>query len=153
MIPFAAIEQLRKVAKNLHEIGDTSNALALAVAISDVVQATENPDFYAAAPYGVCPHCGDYEELLRVDKKNYAICHEHRVYWYIGAFSPVTQIDISKIVDQLPNLIRGYTQIAINEIFPTSVCPCCGLFRHHAPWCITPLPDRQGLDSELLSAG
>ncbi len=139
---------MRKLAETLYEKDEISVAYALAAAIADVVQATGKPDFYAAMPYGVCPHCGDYEELLRVGNKRYAICHEHRLFWYIGAIPPVTCDEPGAAECQNPSLLKNYTQISIYSAFPTPVCPCCGQFRTHTPWCIVPTPDVAGSSFE-----
>ncbi len=135
---------MRKLTGTLYEKGEISEAYALAAAIDDVVQATGKSDFYAAMPYGVCPICGDCEELLRVGNKNYAICHKHGLFWYVGVIQRANCDDIGETEHQNRNLLETYTQLAICEVFPTPVCPCCGQFRVHAPWCIVPMPDLEG---------
>ena len=145
MIPFSAIDQLRKLANNLHEKGETHDASTLAVAISDVVEATGKSDFYAATPYGVCPFCGDYEELLRIGEKSYAFCHEHRVFWYIGTILYAVNSDSCMTDRQNLNLLDTYTQIEISEVFPTQACPCCGLVRKHTSWCILLIAEMEGV--------
>src|SRR5438067_11706683 len=84
MIPFEVVDRLRRLAETLYKKDEINEACSLASAIADVVHATGKSDFYADTPFGVCPFCGAYDELLRIDHKNYAVCHEHHVYWSIG---------------------------------------------------------------------
>ena len=53
VVPFAAIDQMRKLAEILYARGEINDAYSLASAITDVVQATGTPEFYAATPFGV----------------------------------------------------------------------------------------------------
>ena len=139
MIPFEVIDRMRRLAATLYEKSEINEAYSLAAAIADVVQATGNPAFYAAIPYGVCPFCGDYDELIWVDCKNYAVCHEHHVYWYIGRDDLSLHNDSSEILQQNRNVLHLYVQCSIKEVFPSDVCPGCGLFIMHAAWCVMPL--------------
>lgn len=138
MIPFDTINQLRSLAHKLMVQDRLEEARTLASAISDVVEATDAADFYASAPYGVCPICGECEALLRIGNKTYGLCHKHRRAWYVGAFVHSMHDDLGIPLHHGTTLPEEYTQVAISEIFPTPVCPCCGKFRTHASWCITP---------------
>ncbi|MCX6050589.1 MAG: hypothetical protein NT075_36325 [Chloroflexi bacterium] len=73
------------MAATLYEKGEIIDAYTLAASIADIVQAIDKPEFYGATEMGVCPFCGDCEELICSAGKKYALCHEHRIYWYIGA--------------------------------------------------------------------
>jgi hypothetical protein len=139
IVPFDTIDRLRKLAETLYQRSEIKDAYLLASAIADIVHATGKPGLYAATPVGVCPCCGDYDELLKIGRKNYAVCHEHRVYWYIGTNHLLSDDDADEFLRQNRNLLRLYTQVPITEAFPKAVCLCCGLFIEHAPWCITPL--------------
>ncbi|MFN8493247.1 MAG: hypothetical protein U0350_36960 [Caldilineaceae bacterium] len=130
---------MRKLAESLFQRGEIKNAYTLASAIADVVQATGKPSLYAATLAGACPFCGDYDEIVLLGRKKYAACHEHRVYWYIGMDQLLAEEEVTALWKKNQNLFRLYTQIAIEAAFPKDVCPCCGLFLEHAPWCITPL--------------
>ena len=140
MIPFDTINQLRSLAHKLTDQERLEEARALASAISDVVEATNAADFYASAPYGVCPVCGECEALLRIDNKTYGLCHKDRRFWYVGAYVHAVQKNLGIPLNLGTTLPETYTQVAISEVFPTPVCPCCGKFRTHASWCIAPLP-------------
>jgi hypothetical protein len=150
MIPFEVIDRLRRLAETLYKKDESNEASSLASAIADVVQATGKPAFYADTPFGVCPFCGNYDEVLPIDRKNHAVCHEHHVYWYIGTDHLAWLNDTSEISIQNRNLLASYTQIAVKEAFPSDVCPCCGLFIVHAAWCIMP---SDKLDKPSLSQG
>lgn len=34
--------------------------------------------------FGLCPHCHREPEYVNVCKENYAICSDHKVFWWIG---------------------------------------------------------------------
>jgi len=139
IIHFETIDLMRKLAENLYQRGEIKNAYTLATAIADVVQATGKPSLYALTPVGVCTFCGDYDEIVSLGRKKYTACHEHRVYWYIGTDHLLAEDDAAEQLKKNQNLFGLYTQIAIEAAFPKDVCPCCGLFLEHTPWCITPL--------------
>lgn len=127
---------MRKLAETLYTRGEISDAYSLASAIADIVQATGASGFYATAPFGVCPFCGDYEAVIAVVGKQYAVCHEHHIYWYIGADYLALRQATDEILQENRNLLDSYRQIAMTEAFPSAVCPCCGLSIAHSPWCI-----------------
>lgn len=129
---------MRKLAEALHTRGEINDAYALASAIADIVQATGAPGFYASAPFGVCPFCGDHEAVIVVAGKQYAVCHEHHIYWYIGADYLGLRQATNEILQENRQLLTSYTQIATTEAFPSTVCHCCGLSIAHSPWCIVP---------------
>ncbi|CAN5762866.1 hypothetical protein BH10CHL1_BH10CHL1_46660 [soil metagenome] len=134
---------MRKLAETLYAKNEASEAYTLAAIIADVVEATGKPEFYGATQVGACPFCGDCEELLCSAGKNYAVCHEHRVYWYIGADYLALCHDTDELASQNQALLHSYAQISTKEAFPSDVCPCCGLFIMHSRWCIIPV---SGLD-------
>lgn len=136
IVPAEIIRQLRSMADASYQAGAMDAAYLLATVVMRLIQATSKPSFYADTPFGVCPFCGEYEEILKVDAKTYAVCHEHRIYWYIGrSYLPVPTTD-EQVVYRL-NLLRTYTQVSSQQAFPQAVCPCCGKFRRHAPWCLS----------------
>jgi len=136
IIPFGTIAILRKLAGKLHKRGEADDAQVLAAAIADVVQATGTTAFYANTPVGGCPNCGDCEEVLTINNRQYAVCHEHRLYWFIGtdhlALNPPCQEDTA----QNRELLGSYQAISVQEAFTKEACPCCGLLREHRAWCI-----------------
>lgn len=138
IIHFETIDLLRKLAETLYQRGEIKNAYMLASAIADVVHATGKPGLYAVTPCGVCPCCGDYDEIVLIGRKKYATCHEHRVYWYIGTDHLLAEDDV-ELLKQNRDCFLLYSQLTAEEVFPKDVCPCCGLFLEHAPWCITPI--------------
>lgn len=141
-IHFATVEVLRSLAHKLYRQGAIGDAQTLAIAITEVVQATGDPGFYADTFLGGCPHCGDSEEVLQLGRKRYAVCHEHRVYWYIGAHLWPAGVDAAQNAHPLPGLLASYSEISIAEAFPQQACPCCGLSVEHTLWCIMPGPRR-----------
>lgn len=136
IIPAETIQQMRRVAEAFHEEGYTRSAASLATLILNLVQSTGKPSFYADTPNGVCPYCGDHEEILYQNNKSYGVCHEHRLYWYLGrCFLPAHQALAQQPVCP-PDLLPTYRQISTAQAFPKEVCPCCGQFRMHASWCL-----------------
>lgn len=142
MIHFATIELLRSLAQRLYNQGAIADAQTVAAAITEVVQATGDAAFYADTFFGGCPCCGDCEEVLNIGGKRYAVCHEHRLYWYIGACFLPASSDVDKHIPQSHDLFLSYTQISAKQAFPHDVCPCCGFSIEHALWCTIPGPRR-----------
>jgi hypothetical protein len=136
VVPFETIDLLRQLAKKLHRQGDIPDALTLAAAITDVVQASGVPSFYADSFFGSCPSCGDCEEVLTIDRKRYAACHEHRVYWYIGTDFLDLSSDESECAGQNQHILAPYREVPTAEAFTKNACPCCGFAIEHASWCI-----------------
>jgi hypothetical protein len=136
VVPFETIELLRRLAEKLHNLGAVSDALTLAAAIADVVQATRTPAFYAETFFGACPSCGDCEEVLAIDNKRYSVCHEHRVYWYIGTDRLALRDDPPERLVQNRSVLAPYREVAPMEAFAQNACSCCGLAIEHASWCI-----------------
>ncbi len=136
VVPPARIMQMRSMAEAFYQEGAPNAAFMLAAIILQVVQATGKPDFYANTPYGVCPDCGDYEEILYLDDKTYGVCHEHRVYWYLGrVFLPICMVPI-KACFSTPNLLTTYTPVPTVQAFPKNACACCGKVHTHTAWCL-----------------
>ena len=34
---------------------------------------------------GVCPECLSNDGCLNIESNHYCVCHEHRVYWFVGS--------------------------------------------------------------------
>jgi hypothetical protein len=136
IVPFSSIEWLRQLAQKLHQRGDTGDAQALACAIAGIVLATGAASFYGNTFLGGCPACGDCEEVLRIGQKGYAVCHEHRAYWYIGV-DRLLAPEEEKSARRNQILLASYT-VATTAAFSHDPCPCCGLSVEHAPWCMMP---------------
>jgi len=136
IIPFEAIDLLRRLALKLHGRGEVKDTQVLASVILDLVQATGRPAFYAETFFGNCPCCGDNEEVLNLDHKRYAVCHEHRSYWHLG--TNYLSNNANETADHQRNLLAAYTEVPIREAFPKEVCPCCGFYIEHASWCVIP---------------
>jgi hypothetical protein len=135
VVRYETIELLRQLAKKLHQQGDTVDALTLASVIEDVVQATYTPAFYAATFLGSCPCCGACEEMLAVDHKCYGVCHEHRMYWYLGPDHLSLLNDNPERSGQNRRILAPYREVPTVEAFAKNVCPCCGLAIKHEAWC------------------
>jgi hypothetical protein len=140
IIPFETIARLRGLALKLHEKGEVKDTQLLASMVHDLVQATGRPGFYVETFFGSCPSCGDSEELLNLDRKRYAVCHEHRNYWYLGRDFLGNNADES--ADDNRNLLTYYSEIPTKASFPTEGCPCCGFYIEHASWCVIPGAER-----------
>jgi hypothetical protein len=136
VVPFETIALLRQLAQKLHKQGETCDALILASAIEDVVHATNTPTFYADTFWGSCPCCGDCEEVLVIDRKSYAVCHEHRMYWYIGTDYLSYPNYSDQPLGQSRNVLAAYREVPAEQAFAQNACPCCGLSIEHASWCI-----------------
>jgi len=136
IVPAETIRQLRRMADAFYQVGAIDAAYLLATMVMRLIQATGKPSFYADTPLGVCPFCGDHEEILKVDDKNYGVCHEHHVYWYLGRnFLHTPNPPDKQLVYHLA-LLNTYTQASVRQAFPRAICPCCGKFRIHASWCL-----------------
>jgi hypothetical protein len=136
VVPFETIDLLRQLAKKLHGQGDIRDALTLASAITDVVQVSGVPAFYADIFFGSCPSCGDCEEVLTIDNKRYGACHEHRVYWYLGTDFLDLSSDSNGCIAQNQSILAPYCEVPTAEAFAKNACPCCGFAIKHASWCI-----------------
>lgn|GEM_PF-1360830 len=152
IVPAEVIGQMRRIAGVFYEEGATGTAYLLASIVMGLVQATGRASFYADTPFGVCPFCGEYEELLKVDDKNYGVCHEHRVYWYLGRSYLPSQNTPDESLVYPPNLLNTYVQAPTSQAFPKGIgdiCPCCGRFHIHAPWCLYLREKQQSLNATL----
>ncbi len=140
IVPAETIGQMRKIADAFYAEGATGAAYLPASVVMQLVQATGKPGFYADTPFGVCPSCGDYEEVMKIANKNYGVCHEHRVYWYIGrSYLPLDNIPGDTLDEHpiySPNVLNSYTKVTTLQAFPKDVCPCCGRYRTHTLWCL-----------------
>jgi hypothetical protein len=142
-IPFETVESMRRLAHKLYQLGKSDDAYALAGAIADVVQATGAAAFYATATFGACPTCGDCEAVLSIGCKRYGVCHEHRLYWYIGADYLTLNDAIDEHGHNTQMLLGSYRAVPLSDAFAKKSCPCCGLSVTHQPWCIMPDPEFQ----------
>jgi hypothetical protein len=139
IVPFSSVALLRKLAQKLHQQGETGDAQDLASAIASIVLATGAVSFYGNTFFGGCPACGDCEEVLYIGQKGYAVCHEHRVYWYTGVDHLAVQ-DEDRNAECNLLLLASYKKITVADAFSQDACSCCGLYLEHAAWCITPGP-------------
>jgi hypothetical protein len=136
VVPYETIDLLRQLAKKLHKQGDIPDALTLAAAVADVVQTSGAPSFYADIFFGSCPLCGDCEAVLTIDRKRYAVCQEHHMYWYIGRDFLDLGSDASECAGQNQSILASYCEVPTAEAFAQNACPCCGFAVKHASWCI-----------------
>jgi len=134
--PYETIRQMREEADSLYRRNLTHDSYLLAMLIQNIVKHANDNHFYAERPFGVCPFCGECEETVSLSNKSYGVCHEHRIYWYIGRRYISLLTDGKMQHPLIREILHSYSQIAIEEAFPNDVCLCCGLSRMHTDWCV-----------------
>lgn len=105
--------------------------------VAAAVAAGDHPLKYADARYahGGCPECGSEGMLLHVGRRQWQVCHDHRLAWLIGENLFSGWRDLSPEQHEA-NRRQLESCTVIDDATPARLCLACGQSAgHHATWC------------------